>query len=346
MKRTDTSRNNYQLIQKYTALWAFSESIFGGILHAFKIPFTGLFLGGFAVIFLSLIEDISTSKRDILKVTSVVIIIKFLLSPNTPFTAYLAVFMQGIFAFLAFSIIKNRTFAIFTLSFLSGLWSASQKIVVTTLIFGMNFWYSIDEFTIYLAKIVGLSLTESFSMSFVLILAYYSLHIVGAVVFARIAVHLPVFLVQNNSKIERMLNELKSFEEINSQNDNSIKRSKKKKWYRKPSRIILVIFLILFAVITYLNPELSKIKFIDVVSMLVRAVILIYAWFKIISPVLVKIFLKILKRNSNLEYINGFTEYFPEFKNIILYSWKLSSSQSKLFRIKSFVETTLLLLLR
>lgn len=346
MNRVDTISNQFQLRQRYTAIWAFSESIFGGILHAFKIPFTGLFLGGFAVVFLSLIADISKSKKEILKVTSVVLLIKFMLSPNTPFTAYLAVFMQGVFAFLAFSFIRNRTIAIFTLSFLSGLWSASQKIVVTTLIFGMNFWYSIDEFTIYLAKIVGLNLTENFSMSFVLILAYFVLHILGAIIFARIAIHLPEFLVRNNSKVERMLNELKSFEEINSQNGNSIKSSKKKKWYRKPSRIILVIFLILFAFITYLNPELSKIKFIDVVSMLVRAVVLIYAWFKIISPVLVKIFLKVLKRNSNLEYVNGFTEYFPEFKKIILYSWKSSSSQPKLLRIKSFVETTLLLLLR
>ncbi len=105
-----------------------------------------------------------------------------------------------------------------------------------------------------------------------------------------------------------MLKELENFEENNSQNGNSINNSKKKKWYKKPSRIILLIFLILVAFITYLNPELSKIKFVDVISMLVRALILIYVWFKIVSPLLLKIFLKVLKRNSNLDYINNFTD--------------------------------------
>lgn len=346
MKRDYLEKNQFQLRQRYTALWAFSESIFGGILHAFKIPFTGLFLGSFAVVFLTLIADISKSKKDILKVTSVVLLIKFMLSPNTPFTAYLAVFIQGAFAFLAFSFIKNRTFSIFILSFLSGIWSASQKIVVTTLIFGMNFWYSIDELTIYLSKVVGLSINENFSMSLILISAYFLLHFFGAFIFARIAIRLPEFLKKNYAKVELMLKELENFEENNSQNGNSINNSKKKKWYKKPSRIILLIFLILVAFITYLNPELSKIKFVDVISMLVRALILIYVWFKIVSPLLLKIFLKVLKRNSNLDYINNFTGYFPEFKKIILYCWKINSSKPKLIRIKNFIEDTLLLLLR
>ena len=40
---------------RITALWGFSEATLGGILHAFKIPFTGLFVGSAAVIFISLI---------------------------------------------------------------------------------------------------------------------------------------------------------------------------------------------------------------------------------------------------------------------------------------------------
>lgn len=346
MNQTKNTTSQYKQRQRYTALWAFSESIFGGILHAFKIPFTGLFLGGFAVIFLTMISDISQTKKDILKVTSVVLVIKFMLSPNTPFTAYFAVFAQGVFAFLVFSLFKNRSIAIFALSFLSALWSASQKIIVTTLIFGMNFWYSIDEFTIYLAKIVGLNIDKDFSMSFVLITAYFLLHFLGAILFARIAIRLPEFLKKNEEKVDLILEELKVFQETNFQNENSIKNSKKKKWYKKPSRVILLIFLIVIAFITYINPELNKIRFVDVVSMLVRAVILIYVWFKIISPTLVKLFLKILKRNSNFDYINGFTLFFPEFKRIILYSWNSTSKQPKFIRIKKFIEISLLLLLR
>ncbi len=346
MDITTNLKYQYRLRQRYTALWAFSESIFGGILHAFKIPFTGLFLGGLAVVFLSIISDISHSKRDLLKVTSIVILIKFILSPNTPFTAYIAVFMQGIFAFLAFSVIRNRSVAISILSFLTAIWSVSQKIILTTIIFGMTFWYSIDQLAIYVAQIVGLSLNQNFSMSLILISAYFILHLFGAFIFARIAISLPDFLKKNKTRLEQTLTNLETFENNNFETGNSLQNSKKEKWYKKPSRIILFIFLLLIAFITYLNPDWGKIKFIDVVSMLVRAVIIIYLWFRVISPNLIKIFLKVLKRNSNLEYMNDLTVLFPEFKKIIIYSWKIHSNQPKLIRIKKFFDDALLLLLR
>lgn len=346
MDLTTNLKYQYQLRQRYTALWAFSESVLGGILHAFRIPFTGLFLGGFAVIFLSLISDISHSKKDLLKVTSIVIFIKFILSPNTPFTAYIAVFMQGVFAFLAFSLIRNRSFSIAILSFLTAIWSVSQKIILTTIIFGMTFWYSIDQLAIYVARIVGVNLNQNFSMSLILISAYVILHLMGAFIFARIAINLPDYLKKNKIRLEQTITNFETFENNNFDTAGSIQNSKKEKWYKKPSRIILFIFLLLIAFITYLNPDYGKIKFIDVVSMLVRAVILIYLWFKVISPNLIKIFIKILKRNSNLEYINDLTVLFPEFKKLILYSWKINSNQSKLIRIKKFFDDALLLLLR
>jgi len=36
-------------------LWALSESGLGGMMFALKIPFTGFFVGGFAVVMLGLI---------------------------------------------------------------------------------------------------------------------------------------------------------------------------------------------------------------------------------------------------------------------------------------------------
>lgn len=346
MDVTINLKYQYQLRQRYTALWAFSESVLGGILHAFRIPFTGLFLGGFAVIFLSLISDVSHSKKDLLKVTSIVIFIKFILSPNTPFTAYIAVFMQGVFAFLAFSLIRNRSVAIAILSFLTAIWSVSQKIILTTIIFGMTFWYSIDQLAVYVARIVGVNLNQNFSMSLILISAYVILHLMGAFIFARIAINLPDYLKKNKIRLEQTIKNLETFENNNFDTSSSIQNSKKEKWYKKPNRIILFIFLLLIAFITYLNPDWGKIKFVDVVSMLVRAVILIYLWFKVISPNLIKIFIKILRRNSNLEYINDLTVLFPEFKKLILYSWKINSNQPKLIRIKKFFDDALLLLLR
>lgn len=336
---------HYNYRKRITALWAFSESVFGGLLHALKIPFTGLFLGGFAVIFLSLIAELSKDKKDILKVTSIVLAIKFMMSPNTPFTAYLAVFIQGLFAFVIFSIFKNRVISIILLSFFSAIWSASQKIIVTTLIFGMTFWYSIDSFVIYLSKIAGLNLTKDFSMSIILILSYFLLHLIGAIVFARIAIRFPDFLKENRSRLEKIKKEYQIHRVTKLDNNNSLKNSKSKKWYKKPSRIILVVFIVCLSFISYLNPELNKIKFLDVISMLVRAMILIYLWFKVISPLLVKAFIKLFKKNSTLEKMDIYMTLFPEFKDILLYNWKSNASYPKLKRIKKFIEDLFLLLL-
>lgn len=331
-----------KLRNKYTALWAFSESVFGGILHAFKIPFTGLFLGGFAVIFLSLISDITESKKEILKVTSVVILVKLMLSPNSPLQAYLAVFIQGLFAFIVFSVFKSRSLSILLLSFLSSIWSAFQKIIVTTIVFGMTFWYSIDSFTLYLAKSMGISLNNNFSMSVLLISGYILIHLAGAIIFARLAIKFPEYLSKNS--INEIKINYKNFQ-LNTQNGNSFNKPKKK-WYKKPSRVILVIFLLIVASVTYINPELGKVKFIDIVSMTIRALLVIYFWFQILSPLLVKLLLRIFKRKSELSKVEELTSLFPEFKSMILYCWKVNSNLPKLKRIKKFLEDSLLLLLQ
>jgi hypothetical protein len=46
-------------IARLTALWAFVEAGLGGILHAFKVPFTGLLVGGMAVMLITLIAHFS-----------------------------------------------------------------------------------------------------------------------------------------------------------------------------------------------------------------------------------------------------------------------------------------------
>lgn len=332
--------------QKYTAIWAFSESIFGGILHAFKIPFTGLFLGGFAVIILSSIANYVERKSELIKVTFIVIVIKFMLSPNTPFTAYLAVLLQGIFAFLVFSLFKNRVLAISLLSLLTALWSVSQKLIVTTLIFGMNFWYSIDAFTVYVIKSFGIEVNKNFSMSLILIAVYFLIHLAGAIIFARLAIKLPAFLEKNEEKFQQINFKFSEFSNDLNFNNSNEKKTKKKKWYKKPSRVLLVVFLISIALITYINPELSKIKLIDVISMIVRAVVIIYLWFKVISPTVVKILMKFINRNSNLSQVEEITLFFPEFKKIISYSWAINSHYPKVKRIFNFIKDSLILLMK
>ena len=88
---------------RITALWAFSEAFLGGLLHGFHVPFTGLVLSSFAAVCIASLTINDYAKGKILKATLLVIIVKAILSPHTPPTAYFAVFLQGFFGELIFS---------------------------------------------------------------------------------------------------------------------------------------------------------------------------------------------------------------------------------------------------
>lgn len=92
----DSQIDNQISILKINALWAFSESTFGGILHALKIPMRGIFLNAAAVLFISMIAYFSKNSKEILKSTLAVILIKASVSPHSPLTAYFAVAVQGL----------------------------------------------------------------------------------------------------------------------------------------------------------------------------------------------------------------------------------------------------------
>ncbi len=131
-------------IGRITALWALSEAALGGLLHAIKIPFTGLFIGGSAVIFITLIAFFNSERGTILKATLIVMMVKAIVSPHSPINAYLAVAFQGIIGEMLFLLIPSKNIAALLLGFLSLLESALQKLLVITIVFGQNVWEAID----------------------------------------------------------------------------------------------------------------------------------------------------------------------------------------------------------
>ncbi len=93
----DLEKDTQRIIQRLTALWALNEAFLGGILHGFRIPQTGLVVGGIAVICISAIAWHRQRPGEIIKATFVVLLIKGILSPHTPLNAYAAVLFQGAF---------------------------------------------------------------------------------------------------------------------------------------------------------------------------------------------------------------------------------------------------------
>jgi hypothetical protein len=70
-------------IERLTALWALSESGLGGIMHAIKIPFTGLIVGGIAVIIVSLICVLSGCRWKLVGQSLLIVLaIKMAISPH------------------------------------------------------------------------------------------------------------------------------------------------------------------------------------------------------------------------------------------------------------------------
>ena len=76
-------------VERLTALWALNEAGLGGLIHAMRVPFTGIVVGSTAVVLIALIAFFAERKAQaILKATVIVLLIKAAASPHTPLPAY------------------------------------------------------------------------------------------------------------------------------------------------------------------------------------------------------------------------------------------------------------------
>src|SRR6188768_485184 len=85
-----------QAYYRLIALWVVCEAFLGGIIHGLRLPVSGLLVGSCSVICICLIAWYNPEKGAILKATIVVAVFKLMLSPQSPFPAYIAVFFQGL----------------------------------------------------------------------------------------------------------------------------------------------------------------------------------------------------------------------------------------------------------
>jgi hypothetical protein len=144
--------------QGYILLWALGEAGLGGIIHALGLPITGLLVGGWAAVCLSMMALRGAKGADFLKALLQVLIIKAIASPHSPLPAYLAVGFQGLLASLLFGQIRwGLAVPVFTI--LSMVESAVQKVISITLIFGMPFWDGVQALIKKVGNITGMEAT-------------------------------------------------------------------------------------------------------------------------------------------------------------------------------------------
>ena len=326
---------------RLTALWAFSESAFGGILHALTIPLRGMFIASAAVLFISLIALFATNKRDILKATLIVILIKAVASPHSPLTAYLAVSIQGVLGFLIFSMIKYYKLSTILLGVLVLLFSGVQKIIVLTILFGNTLWTSLDVFIKQVSiEIFNIEHPE-INYGYLIISAYLILHFATGLVIGIYAGKLPDRINYYRSTIHP------SIENGSSNIIPEKVKKKKKNWFLRPTGIFIILLSLGVITLSYLLTDVEKNLAISVIIMLVRSLVITFIWYALVAPIAKKLFLQFITKRKSVysKDMEVIISMFPQFKKIVNYCWKLSGDRKGYKRIRYFLSTSFYYLL-
>lgn len=247
-----------------TALWAFVESGLGGLMHALHLPFTGIFLGGFSVIIISLIARYNPKPyQPIIKATLIVMAVKASVNPMTPPTAYIAVGFQGLTGALLYSI-NNRNAAISMLfAVLAIMESAFQKLLVLTLIFGTAWYKAIDKFFESILK--SLSVNSDDSYAFTIVMIYLFIYALWAIILGWWIHQIPQQIEHRQHLYKNLVPEIPS--------DN--KRNKGK----KPLLIVITAVILLIA---YFLPD--KKGSMEALTLLIRTAAVVALWVLLVAP--------------------------------------------------------------
>ncbi len=328
-------------ILRITAMWAFSESAFGGILHALTIPFRGLFIASAAVLFISLIALLAKNNNEIFKATLIVILIKAVVSPYSPLTAYFAVSLQGILGFLLFSVKRFYKLSALLLGLLVLFFSGIQKIVVLTILFGNTLWESIDLFIEQVSsELLNLNHPD-INYGYLLAGIYITLHLCAGFYIGLYSGRLPE-KINHYKKIIPSEVEPTSGEEITQK-----EKRKKKSWFLRPTGIFVVVLSAGVILLSYLSPELEDEIALSILFMLVRSLVITFIWYILLAPLAKKLFSRFVSKRKS-EYaqdLEDIISLIPQFKKIVNYCWKLSKNKKGYKRIRYFLSTSFYYLL-
>ena len=311
-----TAEQRHTAVQRLTALWAFTESGLGGIMHALQIPFTGLVVGGMAVIIICIIAGISKNNlKQLLKATMIVLIVKAMVSPYTPFTAYIAVSFQALLGYTLFSFLPVSFFSILLLSSLAMMESAFQKLLVLTLLFGSSFWKAMDEMLAFIIKQFGISYSNGSQW---IVGSYLVIYLVGGVIIAWIA-HTIIrdLFIQRNTLV------LDSIEKINNEiYTGSIE--KRKKGYTK--LWVLIFILVVLSVVLFFFAADEKQGWLAVAKTVSWTLSAILVWFMLISPLLTKLIQRLLQKKQSRysEEILRTLSFLPMLRQLTGLAWQKS----------------------
>lgn len=306
-------------IQRLTALWAFTESGLGGIMHALQIPFTGLVVGGMAVMMICLIAAISDNHcKRVLKSALIVLIVKAMVSPHTPFPAYLAVSFQALLGYALFRVLRINFLSITLLSTIAMAESAMQKLLILTVFFGKSLWVAMDDMIAFVAKQFGTAVSNG---SYWIVSVYLLIYIAGGLLTAVFTYQTINHLNAGNNRLMLQQPSIK----INTGLPD-VKRTGVKSVFKKLS--VLIVLMIVLSVILFVFAADKKQGWFAVAKTITWTMSAILIWFMLISPFLTKAIQKILKKKESryTDEVLGVLSFIPVLKQLTVLAWQQSKS--------------------
>lgn len=313
-------------VERLTALWALNECGLGGVMHAFKLPFTGILVGGISVLLITLIALYATKTwSTLLKALTIVLLVKAGISPYTPIPAYFAVSFQAFLGILLYSVFSINNVTIVVLCAVTFLESALQKLVTLTIIFGQSLWNAVD---VYMGWIGNQLSFLPFTLNSETLIYIF----LGTYVFSGIVVG---FLIIRTIKLIQLVNVSQMNFELNTVLPEI--NSKKKKKKKKSLYFFSILLVVVLIPIIYFNNDFQGWQ--KAVYLIIRSVLILIIWYTLLGPLLIKLLNKILMRKREFYQtdLQGILIILPSLKAIIYHSWKDCKSYKGFNRLPQFL---------
>ena len=323
-------KNNKSIIDRLTALWALNESGLGGFLHVFNTPFTGLIVGGIAILLISLIAYYAENKwQAILKALVIVLIIKMAVSPYSPFGAYVAVSFQAVFGAFLFSKFSWKGATIIVLGMVTFLESAIQKLLILTIVYGTELWEAINLYGLWVQKKLNF-ISETSTTSFLVTLYLLVYGICG--ILAGIFIKNIINIIANKKEADFYL-----------EYETSKSKNQKKKVSIKTKVIWVWLITVAVIVLAFSFFGGNLFGWQKAIYILLRSFLILMLWYLLIGPFLLKMIRKYLnkKESQYKEDITNAMDLFPYFKRILSQTWQETKHLNGYARFKYFIANSI-----
>lgn len=311
-------------IQRITALWAFCESGLGGVLHALRLPFTGLVVGSFSVLCITMIAWLANGRyRQVLHSLLLALIVKAAVSPHSPPTAYFAVAFQGMAGYGLYRLIGVRAVSVYSVSVLALLESAVQKLLTLTLFFGKSFWKAADELLAFIGKELSIALPLG---STVLVTTYLAIYLAGGIACGTLALRL---LRDFRSEAEG-LPPLPAFKP-------GVPAAQRGR--RRQRATLLIGLFVVTSIVLYFGTGSHQEGSLAVLQSLLWTATALLLWYGLLAPAALQLLHRYLlrRRAEHSGEVQEVLRLLPAFRQLAVAAWRQSAQQPGRNRLSWFV---------